>query len=467
MEGCSGLHAAGDGRPSVYPFLQQSRTIAQQLEHSMRLTAFCAGLACILLSIAAAASAAQPHGNPVPAEPAVVHTGVNQATLPPARIDAALKDYDHWLDQLAAENRTAGLATAVVIDGKVRYERTLGYADANTGARVEPGTAFRLASLSKAFATTLTGVLVRQGVLTWDTRLATVLPFFKLRNANASQEATVRDILSQSIGLPHNAYDNLLSDGVPYQELERKLATVPLTCAPGDCYGYQNIAFSLIGDVIHAKTGQFFIQQVDKYLFVPLGMTTASYGRDGLENSRSWARPHYQSGGHWVAYEPNTNFYIPPAAGVNASIRDMEQWLIAQMGGRPMVLADSLLDALHAPIIDTPSERMFSNWRRARVKHASYALGWRVYDYAGHTMIFHAGAVKGYRAMIGFLPEYHAGVVVLWNCESNTPAGLLPELMDSLLALPHQDWAGLDRSERPVARKARSHRTTHPRHRKR
>jgi beta-lactamase class C len=69
--------------------------------------------------------------------------------------------------------------------------------------------------------------------------------------------------------------------------------------------------------------------------------------------------------------------------------------------------------------------------------------------------------------MIGFLPEYHAGVVVLWNCESNTPAGLLPELMDSLLALPHQDWAGLDRSERPVARKARSHRTTHPRHRKR
>jgi beta-lactamase class C len=433
----------------------------------MRLTAFCVGLTCILLSIAAAASAAQTHGNPVPAEPAVVHTGVNQAALPPARIDAALKDYDHWLDQLAAENRTAGLATAVVIDGKVRYERTLGYADANTGARVKPDTAFRLASLSKAFATTLTGVLVRQGMLTWDTRLATVLPFFKLRNANASQEATVRDILSQSIGLPHNAYDNLLSDGVPYQELERKLATVPLTCAPGDCYGYQNVAFSLIGDIIHAKTGQFFIQLVDRYLFVPLSMTTASYGRDGLENSRSWARPHYQSGGHWVAYEPNTHFYIPPAAGVNASIRDMEQWLIAQMGGRPMVLADSLLDALHAPIIDTPSERTFSNWRRARVKHASYALGWRVYDYAGHTMIFHAGAVQGYRSMIGFLPEYHAGVVVLWNCESNTPAGLLPELMDSLLALPHEDWAGLDRTGRPVARKARPHRAAHPRHRKR
>src|SRR6185312_6679036 len=136
----------------------------------------------------------------------------------------------------------------------------------------------------------------RPSALSWDTRLASVLPFFKLRDANASQEATVRDILSQSIGLPHNAYDNLLSSGVSYQELERKLATVPMTCDPGSCYGYQNIAFSLIGDVIHAKTGQFFIQLVDRYLFLPLGMTTASYGRDGLEGSHSWARPHYKRG---------------------------------------------------------------------------------------------------------------------------------------------------------------------------
>ena len=422
----------------------------------MRATAFCAGLACVFLSTAiAAAPGPQIRGNPVPPEPTVIHTGVHQVALPAARVTAAIGDYDHWLDQLAAANKTAGLATAVVVEGKVRYERTLGYADANTGEKIGPDTVFRLASLSKAFATALTGLLVRQGVVTWDTRLAAVLPFFKLRNANASQEATVRDILSQSIGLPHNAYDNLLSDGVPYQELERRLATVAMACAPGDCYGYQNVAFSLIGDVVYAKTGQFFIHLVDRYLFVPLGMTTASYGRDGLEHSTHWARPHYMHGGHWIAFEPNTNFYIPPAAGVNASIRDMEQWLIAQMGGRPMVLPDPLLEVLHAPVIDTPSETMFSNWRRARVKHASYALGWRVYDYAGHTMLFHAGAVQGYRSMIGFLPEYHAGVVVLWNCESNTPAGLLPELMDALLNLPHEDWAGLNAATRPTARHPR------------
>jgi beta-lactamase class C len=115
----------------------------------MRVPAFCAGITCTLLSsIALGAPAVQTHGNSVPPEPTVVHTGTQQATLPATRVDAALKDYDHWLDQLAAENRTAGLATAVVINDKVRYERTLGYADASTGAEVQPNTAFRLASWS-------------------------------------------------------------------------------------------------------------------------------------------------------------------------------------------------------------------------------------------------------------------------------------------------------------------------------
>ncbi len=426
----------------------------------MRVSAFCAGLACVLSTGAAiAAPGHQADAAVTEAHPAAARAAT-PSQLPAARVTAALKDYNRWLDQLAAQNRTAGLATAVIVDDKVRYERTLGYADTATGERVKPDTVFRMASLSKAFATALTGILVRQNVMAWDTRLASVLPFFKLQSANASQSATVHDILSQTSGLPYHAFDNLLADGVPYRELERKLDTVPLRCAPGVCYGYQNVAFSLISAVIYAKTGQFFIRLVDRYLFVPLGMTTASYGRDGLESSRSWARPHYQHGGHWVAYQPNDNFYVSPAAGVNASIRDMEQWLIAQMGGHPAVLPHELLKVLHAPVIDTPGERFVSNWRRVRVSRASYALGWRIYDYAGHTLVFHAGAVKGYRAMIGFFPEYHAGAVVMWNCEDGAPAGLMPMLFDALLGLPHQDWSGLDNykradSHKPTRRHAR------------
>ena len=49
-----------------------------------------------------------------------------------------------------------------------------------------------------------------------------------------------------------------------------------MTCAPGECYAYQNIAFSLIGDVVFAATGQFYSQAVERRIFKPLGMNDAS-----------------------------------------------------------------------------------------------------------------------------------------------------------------------------------------------
>jgi beta-lactamase class C len=335
----------------------------------------------------------------------------------------------------------------VVSDGKVVFEGTIGYADAATREPVLPTTVFRLASLSKAFATALTGLLVDDGALNWDTRLIDVLPYFKLKDVHAADQATISDILGQKLGLPHNTYDNMLEGDVPYQELVRKLDEVDMTCGVGECYGYQNVAFSMIGDVVLARTGDFFYHQVDKRLFYPLGMTTANYGRAGLEASRSWARPHRALRRGWVPFEPNEIYYqVAPAAGVNASLRDMEKWLIAQMGGRPDVLPDALLETLHAPGISTPSELRATPWRRARLTDAHYALGWRVYKYAGETLIYHAGAVAGYRTMIGFFPKYRFGVVTLWNSTGPTPSGLMPMVFDDLLGLPHVDWAQIESS---------------------
>ena len=404
------------------------------------------GVAATLLPASAAHAAAKE----APATPAVhpVHAAADGgiATLPPERIKAALDEYSHWLDIVAQRNEVAGLATAVVVDNKVAFERTIGYADVATQEPVSPTTVFRLASLSKAFATAIAGLLIDDGRFNWNTKLADALPFFQLKNAQASGEVTVRDILGQRLGLPHNTYDQMLEDNVPYEELVRKLDEVSLTCNVGQCYGYQNVAFSLIGDLIYAETGDFFYHQVDKRLFFPLGMTTASYGREALESSKSWAHPHRPHGAHnWESFDPKEAYYrVAPAAGVNASLRDMEQWLIAQMGGRPDVLSPALLDELHTPGVPTPSEMHATPWRHARVTAASYALGWRVFTYAGETMVFHAGAVEGYRTMIAFFPKYRIGMVSMWNSPGAVGTDLMPMVFDTMLGLPHVDWAGVE-----------------------
>ena len=82
--------------------------------------------------------------------------------------------------------------------------------------------------------------------------------------------------------------------------------------------------------------------------------------------ARAGRKPHVRGRGGWVSLTPKPTYYrVAPAAGVNASISDMAQWLIAQTGHRPDVLPAPLLATLHAPVIDTPSELRGSSWRRA------------------------------------------------------------------------------------------------------
>ena len=348
-------------------------------------------------------------------------------------------------DQLVADQRIPGMAMAIVHNGRVVSARGYGVTDVRAAEPVDAHTVFRLASLSKAFAGTMAGLLVNDGQLRWDSRVTDFLPDFHLGSDYATQRLTVADLLSHRVGLVHNTYDRDLEGNVDYRTLTQKLAYAPTSCLPGECYGYQNIAFSLIGDVVFAATGSFYSQEVERRIFKPLGMDDASYGLEGIEASPRWARPHVRGRGGWVSLTPKPNYYqVAPAAGVNASISDMAQWLIAQGGHRPDVLPAPLLATLHAPLVSTPGERRGSAWRRARVNDASYALGWRVYDYAGHELVFHGGAVQGYRGLVALLPERDLGIAILWNSESSLPSGMLPTILDRALGLPAQRWLDVE-----------------------
>jgi beta-lactamase class C len=385
---------------------------------------------------------------PLAAQPAptagATPSAKNVAREPSFAADA--RAIDALAQQVVERSRIPGMAMAIVQGDKVLLMKGYGVTDARGSEAVTTDTVFRLASLSKGFAATLTALLVQDGVIGWDMRIADHLPAFKLANLQDTQSLTVRDILSQRAGLTHNTYDRDLEADIPFEVLVERLANAPMACAPGECYGYQNVSFSLISDVVFAQTGDFYTHQVEKRIFNPLGMYNSSYGRDALEASASWAHPHVRGGGGWTPIQPQEAYYrIPPAAGVNTSIHDMTQWLIAQMGHRPDVLPPAVLADIHTPQVATPDQLRGAAWRRERVLSASYATGWRVFNYAGHTLVFHGGAVKGYRSEIGFLPDRDIGAVILWNSESAAPSGLLPTLLDRALGLPERDWIELDR----------------------
>jgi beta-lactamase class C len=336
-----------------------------------------------------------------------------------------------------------GLAIAIVHGDQVLLEKGFGTTRVRNGDPVRADTVFRLASVSKGFAATAAGLLVDDGLLAWHAPVTEFLPAFRLRGAEAAGKATVADLLGHSLGLPRNAFDRELEANQPYPVLATRLEKLPAKCGVGECYGYQNIAYSLIGDISFAVTGEFFHRTVEKRIFHPLGMTGATFGEGALASSVAWARPHVRRGRGWVETPVKGNYYrVAPAAGVNASVRDLVPWMQAQMGGRLDVIPQTVLDELHAARIHTPTETESAPWRRERLRDAHYGMGWRIYDYAGEKMVFHAGAVQGYRAMMALLPEQEFGIVVLWNCESGVPGGVVPTVVDNFLGLPAVDWLG-------------------------
>ena len=384
-----------------------------------------------------------------PTQPLAYRTSLLRAadTMPPAQ-GFNVADFENIAALLTAGERVPGMAMAIVQDGRVLSARGYGVTDVAAPQPVDAHTPFRLASLSKSFAAALTGLLVDDGHLRWDSKVVDYVPDFRLSDPVATQQLNVADLLSHRTGLKvHNAFDRDIEANAAYTDVSHKLAYAPMECAPGQCYAYQNVAFSLVGDMVKSATGSDYGPLVAERIFKPLGMNDASVGLAGMQSSAHWARPHTRGRNGWVSQTPKPTYYrLAPAAGVNASASDMAQWLLAQTGHRTDVLPMPLLATLHAPLIATPGE-MRSGWRRDRIGSAGYALGWRVFDYAGHAVVFHAGAVQGYRGLVALVPERDLGIAILWNSESSVPSGLLPTFLDRAIGLPTQRWLDLPDDE--------------------
>jgi len=392
--------------------------------------------------------------------PTAQASGLQRALLaqfasPPIIAEAQLLRLDANLQTAMLTGDFVGLGVAVVRDGEVRYLRTYGETEAGSGEKVDADTLFRIASLSKGFASSMVGLAVSEGKLSLSAPVSGFAPELALPRGG-EQSLTLADILSHRTGLPPNAYDNLLEAGLLPEAILPQYRKVRPTCAVADCYTYQNIPFDLSGRALAAAYDAAFSDLVKERLFAPLGMKTATYGLDGLVGTGNWARPHVRrretgaaaSAPTWTSIEVKLPYYTTPAAGgVNASVRDMAQWLNAQLGNVPDVLPPDVLDLIHAPQVSTPTETQRMRGALPGLRASHYAYGWRVYDYAGETVVAHGGSVDGYGAQIMFLPERNTGIVVLANARSKRLWGIAPMYLDLVLGKAPSDWLALAEPE--------------------
>ncbi|CAH9054548.1 Protein flp [Pseudoalteromonas holothuriae] len=341
-----------------------------------------------------------------------------------------LNSYSKQVERKLKEKSIPGAALSIVHGELGTLAKGYGNTKVRKGLPVDENTRFRLASVSKTFAGSLSAKLASQHYLRLDDYVSDYLPYIKDTDYHSLK---VYHLLSHSSGLVPNAYDNLIESRMPYEQIIERLIKVKRICKPGQCYGYQNAMFSLISDVILHATGMPYERWLLEFIFKPLKMNDGGVGIDNMLKDSNYALPHVLGRKRWHTAKLKPHYYkVAPAAGINASAQDMVQWLKAQLGLFPHVLSLEALTIQSRPYTYTKRELRRRIWRN-HVNDAFYGLGWRMYDYDGEYIMYHSGWVQGYRTDIVVIPALNVGFSLLLNAESGAINQLTTDFISQVI----------------------------------
>jgi beta-lactamase class C len=341
-------------------------------------------------------------------------------------VEEAVQEFELQLGILQLIQKTPGAAVAIVKDSTIVYLKGFGVREVGTRDSVDVHTVFRLASVSKPFASFLTGIMVQDSVIRWDDPVSAYVPDFHLSSPEETMKLNIRNVLSHTTGLPFHAYTNLVEDGLPLTEMLNRLQGVPMSSKVGQEYSYQNVAYSLIGEAIKSATGKSYEAWMIEKVFGPLNMKDASIDYFSMMTNTNIAKPHMPGKGGWRKVSINNTYYnVAPAGGVNASISDMANWMVALLGNREDVITKQTLQSMYTPVIRAPSKNR-NYGRMQRLRDSYYGLGWRILHYPNDTLVYHGGFINGYRSEVAVNQRDNVAICILANSPGELPDTGIP-----------------------------------------
>ena len=309
-----------------------------------------------------------------------------------------------------------GASVAIVWDDGRQWLGASGWADVKNKEPMTTGTAFALASVSKTFTAAVVLQLVEEGKLSLDTRVATLLPAYKLH-----PRMTVGQLLDHTSGLP----DYFLNAKIdrPLQAAPDATWTAEQTWRyvrkrhpdPGNLWIYSNANYLLLGELVEAVTGRPLAKEVRTRLLNPLGLETAWYQAaeeprvDGATGYR--IVPKAGGGVRFAAVAPASDVMpfrsvvtaADGAGSIASTALDAARWMQAYAGG-DVLTARTRREQL-ADIALTQS-------LGARIP---YGLGIQAVPVLGHRALGHSGRFLGFRNEVRYLPDEGIAIAILTN----------------------------------------------------
>lgn len=343
---------------------------------------------------------------------------------------------DSILSELNQEEAFSG-NVLIYEKGKIIYEKSFGYANAENKTRFTRDTIFLIGSVAKTFTAAAILKLKEQGKLSLDDPVTKFLPELSYKNV------TLRRLLTHTSGLAEYQSEEIIKEiagkGVNNVELVKIFARLnpKLEFEPGAKWEYSNTNYILLALVVERVSGKDFPLFVRDNIFVPAGMTRTVIG---INNIPGTMKKNIASGYRFTnplaispvnveslegarrAYSTKQNLY--GAGNVYSTTRDLLKFHQALQSGK--ILNKQSLSEMYSPIVLTTG----ADYRPfARTNYPSRdALGWFVSDDGNDKIVYHPGGDIGYASYILRNTARDQSVIILSNIEllrHYTPSSLM------------------------------------------
>ena len=364
------------------------------------------------------------------------------AQAPPVRVD--LGAFDGYVARAARDWQVPALAIAIVRDDSLVFAKGYGVLEIGKPAPANAHTRFAIGSTTKAMTTAALAMLVDEGKLRWDDRVIDYLPDFRLYDAYATRELTIRDLLTHRSGLPGTDLLWIRDDLTNAEMLQRLRYVQPATSFRSQ-WAYQNVVYSIAGAIVAKVSGTPWDKFLRARVFEPLGMTETEPLVAGILGKANVATPHALLRDTVRVVPVRSTDAIASVGSVWSSVSDMSKWMrfmldSGRVGSTRLITAATFKEMV-APQIRAPASE-YPALRLAAPHVFTYALGWFVQDYRGETVWMHTGSIDGMSAIIGLMPDRRLGVYVLANLDhAELRHALMYQVFDLYSGNPRRDWS--------------------------
>jgi CubicO group peptidase (beta-lactamase class C family) len=318
---------------------------------------------------------------------------------------------DGLIEPILRTARIPGAAIAVVAGGENVFAKGYGYRDLGSLKPMTARTVYPVASTTKSINATLLGMLVDDGLLSWDRPVQDYLPRFRLEDSTIGAQATLRDLVTMRTGLPR--HDWLWAENpISRADLVSRLQHMPLSCGFRERFQYNNLTVVVAGHVAEVVTGSSWEALVQERILVPLGMRDTGFSLPRVDDVT--LAYHENSRRELIVTKRLATELAGPSGGsVHSTVVDMARWISFNLSGAEVdnqrLISPRGLAEIHSPQV------MAGNDPSAPTTGAAYALGWFVDTYNGRARLSHPGYLHDVNSEIMLFPEDGIGIVSFIN----------------------------------------------------